>query len=469
MRINNQSNKQNFKALSPIAKPLGQFYNANATIPTLVIETGVTLGRANEANKRGGMPEAVDRLVEQGVSAVVWIYGVNILKNIGNFIGKNFLGIKDLNFDIGFDELRNPLKHIDKKAIGFKAANILASTAIATYFIGAILPKINNAILKKTLKKQEKNKEEIVNMPSFNDFQNSTKKKDISFKGGLMDGAVNLAHVLENNSTARLLITDSGVVAGRFANAPNKYRKIEGLFRDIASIYFYLFSSAHVVNLLNKATKNTDIDPKILEKTVEMLGENLGEDGIDFEHFSALVAGLKDEATLKDIDELFGQNKTIKVEDFIEKFKGSKAKALDMAKLQPIIEGQGVLTKMQARDVLSTSITSNPKFLKETLAYTTNGASDDKVRFVSRKVLEKMRTSIDAFVSQITDEAKKSDVKITKDFIQKLANKTLKKNFAFNCAGTALSIFALGVLIPKIQYAITKKLTNENKFHTEED
>ena len=132
MRINNQSNKQNFKALSPIAKPLGQFYNANATLPTLIIETGVTLGRANEANKRGGMPEAVDRLVEQGVSAVVWVYGVNILKNIGNFIGKNFLGIENLNFDIGFDELRNPLKHIDKKAIGFKAGNILASTAIAT-------------------------------------------------------------------------------------------------------------------------------------------------------------------------------------------------------------------------------------------------------------------------------------------------------------------------------------------------
>ena len=141
MRINNHNNKQNFKALSPIAKPLGQFYNANATIPTLIIETGVTLGRANEANKRGGMPEAVDRLVEQGISAVVWIYGVNILKNIGNFIGKNFLGIKDLNFDIGFDELRNPLKYIDKKAVAFKAGNILASTAIATYFIGAILPK----------------------------------------------------------------------------------------------------------------------------------------------------------------------------------------------------------------------------------------------------------------------------------------------------------------------------------------
>ena len=471
MRINNQSNKQNFKALSPIAKPLGQFYNANATLPTLIIETGVTLGRANEANKRGGMPEAVDRLVEQGVSAVVWVYGVNILKNIGNFIGKNFLGIESLNFDIGFDELRNPLKHIDKKAIGFKAGNILASTAIATYFIGAILPKINNAILRKTLKKQENQnkKEDTIKMPSFNDFQNTTKRKDISFRGGLSDGAINLAHILENNSTARLLITDTGVVAGRFANAPNKYRKIEGLFRDIASIYFYLLSGAHVVGLLNKATKNTNIDPKILEKTVEMLNKNIGEDGIDFEQFKAATSALKDEKTLKAINELFVKNTTIKVEDFIKKFKGQDKKALDMAKLQPIIEGKGVLTKMQALDVLSTSWTSNPEFLKKAFAFATDGASDDKLRFVSRKSLEKMRTSIDNFTSQILSEAQKNNTKITKEFIEKTANKALRKNFAFNCIATAVSIFALGVLIPKIQYAITRKLTNENKFHTEEE
>ena len=180
MRINNQNN-QNFKSLSPLSSPLGQFYNANATIPTLVIETGVTLGRAHQANKRGGAPEAIDRLVEQGISAVVWIYGVNILKNIGNFIGKKALKIKDLNFDIGFDELRNPTKYIDKKALGFKAANILTSTAIATYFIGAILPKINNAILKKTLKKEENKKqtEQKIAVPSFNEFQKNTNKNKL--------------------------------------------------------------------------------------------------------------------------------------------------------------------------------------------------------------------------------------------------------------------------------------------------
>ena len=41
--------------------------------------------------------------------------------------------------------------------------------------------------------------------------------------------------------------------------------------------------------------------------------------------------------------------------------------------------------------------------------------------------------------------------------------------FTGNSIGTAISMYALGILIPKIQYAITRKLTNENKFHTEKE
>ena len=52
-----------------------------------------------------------------------------------------------------------------------------------------------------------------------------------------------------------------------------------------------------------------------------MLKQNIGEDGVDFEHFKAATSALKDKKTLKDIDELFGQNTTIKAEDFIQKFK----------------------------------------------------------------------------------------------------------------------------------------------------
>ena len=70
---------------------------------------------------------------------------------------------------------------------------------------------------------------------NIDDYKNKIKKNNVSFKS-----ISNFANLLENNSTARLFITDTGVILGRYKNGRNKYEKIEGLFRDIASIYFYL-------------------------------------------------------------------------------------------------------------------------------------------------------------------------------------------------------------------------------------
>lgn len=478
MRLSNQNsnNNQHFKALSMAKKPLEQFYNANATIPTLIIETGVTLGRAYEANKRGGTPEAIDRLIEQGISAVVWIYGVNFLKNIGNFIGKKLLKIKDLNFDIGFDELRNPTKYIDKKALCFKASNILISTAIATYFIGSILPKINNLILDKTLKRNENKKsnkkdenktiqQSALKTQSFKDFQQKT-AKNIPFTS-LSSNIVNSAHILENNSAARLLITDTGVILGRFSNAPNKYRKIEGLFRDISSIYFYLLATSNIVFGLNKLTNNTNIDPKALEKTLEMLSQKIKENpNMSVDDFLSNAIDKKNyDETLKPI---FQNRKTVSVDEFIKHFPQFKQKALQMAKMQYIESGSGILSYEQAKDVLSSSWTSNPEFLKNTLKYATGKEIDAKTCFISSKKLNKTRASIDLFIENLSKQLKEYG-KVDFEFIEKYANKTLRKSLGFNIAGTAISMFALGILIPKIQYAITRKLTNENKFHTEKE
>ena len=104
MRANTINNQTNFKALSPFASSLGAFHNANATIPTLAIETGVTLGRSFEANKRGGKIEATERFVEQGISALVWIYGVQTLKKMGDFVGKNIPTSKEEVISVRVDE-----------------------------------------------------------------------------------------------------------------------------------------------------------------------------------------------------------------------------------------------------------------------------------------------------------------------------------------------------------------------------
>ncbi len=261
-----------------LSKPLQTFYNPNAVIPTLLIETGVTLGRSAVAYKRGGRIEASERFVEQGTSAVVWLWGVQFLKKIGEKIGKNI-----------------PPK--DKNINAFKSANVLISTFIATFFIGFILPKINHKITNKLLKKQNQNIEKATLRPlTLEEYKNKTKGKNLSFTSSFVNS---LANLIENNATARLLITDTGVIAGRYKNARNKYEKIENLFRDISSIYFYLFSTKHFVTLFNKLTKSVDIDPRALEVLKEKLKDTIGR-GISKKDLIEKKNSLIDNELLKD-------------------------------------------------------------------------------------------------------------------------------------------------------------------------
>lgn len=462
MQINNKKyNNQNFTSLSPLAKPLGAFYNPNATIPTLIIESGVTIGRSIEANKRGGKKEAADRFIEQGASAAVWIWGVQVLKKAGDFLGKKLLKMDNLDFSLGRDILRNPVKNnkIGAKEAAFKTGNLFISTALATYFIGFMLPKISSKLSEKFSDKNKQEEPKTLNPPSIEQFKNKTSKKEknnqIAFTS-LLDKSLGLAHVIENNSTARLLMTDTGVIAGRCKNAKSVYKKIENLFRDISSIYFYLFCTSHVVKGLNKLSKNTDIDPKILSKTVDRISDFKGNKE-DFLKQNLASISESDKTVLND---LFKSKEIISLEEFCAKFPEFKDKARLMSELQPVFNENRVLTRTQAADVLSNAKTSDPEFLKDAFSAATKGASSDKLKFVSKKSLENMRSTIDDFIKQVYKE---SNGTVDADLIKKVANKNIAKNFGFYSLGTAISIFALGTLIPKIQYAITRKLTHSSK------
>ena len=339
------TNKQNFTNISKLASPLGVFYNPNAAIPTLLIETGVTLGRSYEANKRGGKVEASERLVEQGASALIWIYGVNFLKNLGEKTGKALFKFKDLDFDIGFDELRNPLENslnnINKTAAKFKMINLLASTALATGFIGFILPKINHKITNFILKK-DKNKKQIKTLvvPGFSEYRNSVKnQKNLSFTSSFLNS---FAHTIENNSSARLFITDAGVISGRYQNGRNKYEKIEGLFRDISSIYLYLRATKDIVKVLNKLTNNININPKSLKCLLEELSKNI-KDNVSKEEFLKRIKEDIKKEDLEKLNELFKNKKVIALEEFDKVFNDKNQKSFLMSNLQPLFNDKRFL------------------------------------------------------------------------------------------------------------------------------
>ena len=246
MRILNNNNINYRGDISKLAVPLKTFLDKNSTIPTLLIETGVTLGRTYEANKKGGKKEAIERFIEQGVSAAVWLWGVQAIRKITDY-GADLFKIN--------------------KTQNFQAVNTLASLAIATGFIGFVLPKINHFISKKVIEKTSKKDEKPISLlkpKTFDEFQN--KNKNISFTSNPL---INAAKLFENNNTARLFVTDLGVIAGRYKNGRNKYERIEGLFRDIASIYFYLRATNDFVKLAQKMFKIEPIDIEKLEGMIK--------------------------------------------------------------------------------------------------------------------------------------------------------------------------------------------------------
>ncbi len=439
------------------------FHNTNSIIPTLLIETGVTLGRTHQANKTRGKAAASERFVEQGASALVWLYGIQLLKKAGDSLSKAF-GIENLNFDIGKDALRNPVKNnkISAKQIGFKAGNIIVSTFIATYFIGFILPKINYKISSKIKEQNKEDDTKLNNFVNFTDFEKKTKSNNISF-GSLIDLSSNLAYSLENDATKRLLITDIGVVGGRYKNARSKKEKIENLFRDIASIYFYLFCSKHIVKAMSSITKNADIHPKALEDTANVLKEKAS--GLNYKDFIKKALGSKESRNAAEnlSNRMFKDKEIMPLEEFINIYPYHQHKAFEMSKLQPVFDCKFFLSKMQAYDVLNDGLTSNPEFLNKVMYDVTGGKSNDKYRFVSKKYLENIRKSVDKFVEQVANYAKKHNQTVTKELIEKVQKQNTIKNFAFNSTGLIISTFALGILIPKLQYYIGSKLKTKEE------
>ena len=220
----------------------------------------------------------------------------------------------------------------------------------------------------------------------------------------------------------------------------------------------------HLVKMFNKLSKNTDINPDALIPSVEMLKSKIGENALSADEFSKLALSNTNDTQISALKNLFKDKEVIDVNEFIKVFPSHKDKALQMAQLQPIFKGEGVLTYKEAQDVLNDAFISDPKFLKKMFNKATKGLSDDKMRFVSKKKLEKIRTVLDDFLNKMIESAKKNNQKIDKNFVEKYANKTMGKNLAFYGIGVVASGFILGILIPKVQYLITKKLTKKNEF-----
>lgn len=490
---------------------------AGVLLPVVLLEATVTGGRTYQAYKRGGATEARERLCEESVGAVFWLFGVKFFNEIGNWIGKKYLNIENPAFSLAKDAVRHPFENmvrdknldaVKKKLVAFKFTKIALSVLLAGGTLGFVVPKINQAITRKMLKNDAKKQQNqpnenkqiqsaaVAQTESMDEFvERTSNNQNPTFKGLSIDKFATLTNNLENHDIYKLLSTDVGVLAGRGYNARNKDERIEIIFRDGASIYFYLLCKDHVIKLMQKLDgfggKLSKLDPTTAMATHNSLVTQMFVHAkknpnykTDIETMKKYVLGSNPEKVEKDLAKIkFGKGDIIALEDFEKLAKEAgisvddnlllKAKA--MASLQPERElsdigkpkgkPMALLTKQQVRDVLSDSIVSRPSFIKRVMKETFNGALTDKYNFIPRGQIETLRQNIDDYVKSILEYSQKNNVKeITPELLVQLNKKNFWKNALHIGSGLGVSALFLSTIIPKVQYWITEKRTGSKDF-----
>ncbi len=468
-------------------------------LPVIALEAFVEGGRTYQAYKRGGFDEARERITEEFSGAVFWLGGVTALNWLFEKIGQKLLKLPNKVVDTASDSVRKPLENylnsetlkngdkiLEKTMARFKFVKVISSVLIANAFIGFVLPKINQAITRSYHKNKPQNDltpqtKQFVTRPTMDMFtkdKDDKDKKDVSFGLNLLS----IANKFENDRNYKLLAVDAGTASGRAYSARNNDERVEILFRDLGSIYFYMFNMANMNKWLNKIEQNgigTRLDPVSADFATEYM-QNYLEDkntnkAVHFEEFAKEMLGKNQDLpeSLKakfegkgikiiSLDNFKQELKTIVPESELSAFEQIADK---MSKLQPQIKGVSILTEAQAKDVLNGGHINNPEFLKEFFKNRFGHKFMDKYTYVAQNDLDAIKKELVDYVKSIIETAKKTNTgEVTSELLRKATNKNLKMNALNWGAGFVTSALFLSTIIPKLQYMITKWRTGSNEF-----
>ena len=549
-----------------------------AILPVVLLEATVTGGRTYQAYKRDGFVEARERVTEESLGAIFWLFGATMAAALFDKIGQKFLKIPKNMPDVGRDKIRGPFNNFVNKVASvlnlsaaqkdavknnlarFSVGKTAASLVTACLFIGYVVPKLNQAITKHLFGKMsqkdpnhEKAPDPRTNKLTIKDARAIFSAKGISinavenFKASNSSlknpaalsknstpsfglGADSMLRIVQNfqtNDVWKLLGTDVGTVTGRTANARNKDERIEILFRDVSSIYFYCFSMPAIVAFMNKKDTfkglNTKLNPMSAMEVHNHMVKRMAESGFDkmqpesfknmmlgnelndvesdllkkafpnqkpastkkvfFGLFNKKVPAVYDSTTLENFEKI--------VDDYIkdpQRAENIKINARAMSKLQPLKEGVAMITATQAEDAMRGGEVRTPAFMQKVLNHAfedfivkpenydeagnviKKGAKKltnpltDSYRYISQNQIEGTRKQVIDYVTAIANEAKSKGKNVDFELMTKMNKRNMAKSGLFMGLAMGVSSLFLSTIIPKIQYYITYLRTGKNSF-----
>lgn len=508
LKINSNSNNISFNGgKDRFARVITGMTKSDALAPVIALEGCVVTGRTYQAYKRGKWDEARERFIEEIMGSITWLGGVLSLNWLGDKVVAKMMKSNGKNFDVGTDHvLRTPFDNFMKKVApkkftptqvaGIKSVKVLTSIILANLFIGFVVPKVNQGLTNKIRHERKIEKEQ---QKLFSPQQN---EKEVAFKGGM--NAVNaFTNLIENTNAGKLLSSDAGIVAGRTYNARRPEERREIAIRDIGSIYFYMWASGHVGNLMNLAEsgKATRLNPNTARILDKHLQDYLGNKTMSVADFRNAVLGNPKNVKLPDgikfetenisgLSKIFNKKplEVIKLDE-LKKLKDIPEEVLkraeDMTTLQPERLGKKILTKQQLIDAYNKAEINNTKLLHNAFSEFTGGQGkeigknsngkpirsefeftggnyNDEYRFVSNKKLYKLKSEMEQYVETICKTAK--DGKVDKKLLDKVRNKNIMYSGINFATGFLVSAAFLSTFIPKFQYYVTRKTTGIDAF-----
>lgn len=309
---------------------------SGALLPVILLEATVTGGRTYQAYKRDGFVEARERLTEESLAAIFWLFGAKMFGALFDKIGQKFFKIPKTMPSVGRDSLRTPFDNyinklsgilkispenaanLKKRLAGYSVGKTAASLITACLFVGCVVPKLNQAITKLLYKKMDLADSDHKKIPDFRkdkitikDARTLFSAKDISinavenfkaqksanssktpdkaqntpsFKASA-DSLLRIVQNFEENDIWKLLGTDVGILSGRTTNARNNDERVEIAFRDTTSIYFYCFSMPAIIAFMNRKDVfkglNTKLNPMSAMEVHNHLIQKMAEKGFE--------------------------------------------------------------------------------------------------------------------------------------------------------------------------------------------
>lgn len=414
-----------------LAQTLKHLKNPNVQTGTLLIEVPADVGRAYNGYKRGGVIEGAEKFRKEIMSAFVWLFGIPAFNFIGNKLCEHVLKVP-MNIDYsnkkdGLDAIRNSVEYLKnqdskgldvselKKYVGkFKIDDVEKTiktikgakqgVSIASWALNCILMGIAlpklNQYLTRKKLKEEQAQKDYRPKTQSLEEFKEKNKKENLSFKGLSETADWMTYGINTNNRFRLISTDIPMIIGRCATARNKYEALEIGLMDSAAIYFYNFCLPHVEKLSRKLIKTPDISPTAAE----------------------FISNLDKETLIEAHKKLNNQtNPTIKS-------------------------------------------LFNEEIQNEIYKQATNGKFGKINKFVKKEELKEIDESVVKLLRFLEKNNAFKNNEANLYTIKKLIKSTNAKNSAFYALGTIASILGLGVLIPKVAYFITKKITGKDGF-----